>query len=57
VLIRSYTNSGNVKAMGVELVANLSAGKIAKFFIGGSLYNFNTQGDVLHAGVSLSVRF
>jgi len=46
VLIRSYTNSGNVKALGVELNANLTAGKIAKFFVGGSLYNFNTQGDV-----------
>ena len=46
VLIRSYTNSGNVKALGAELNANLVAGKFAKFFIGGSLYNFNTQGDV-----------
>lgn len=46
VLIRSYTNSGNVKAMGAELNANLIAGKFAKFFVGGSLYNFNVQGDV-----------
>ncbi len=46
VLIRSYTNSGNVKALGAELNANLVAGKFAKFFVGGSLYNFNTQGDV-----------
>lgn len=46
VLIRSYTNSGNVKALGAELNANFVAGKIAKFFVGGSLYNFNTQGDV-----------
>ncbi|MCF6357259.1 MAG: outer membrane beta-barrel family protein, partial [Draconibacterium sp.] len=46
VLIRSYTNSGNVKALGAELNANLTAGKFAKFFVGGSLYNFNTQGDV-----------
>ena len=46
VLIRSYTNSGNVKAWGVELNVNLTAGKIAKFFVGGSVYNFNTQGDV-----------
>jgi len=46
VLIRSYTNSGNVKALGAELNANLIAGKFAKFFVGGSLYNFNVQGDV-----------
>ena len=46
VLIRSYTNSGNVQALGGELNANLVAGKFAKFFIGGSLYNFNVQGDV-----------
>ena len=46
VLIRSYTNSGNVKALGAELNANLTVGKFAKFFVGGSLYNFNTQGDV-----------
>jgi len=46
VLIRSYTNSGNVQALGAELNANLTAGKFAKFFIGGSLYNFNVQGDV-----------
>ncbi|HSO86677.1 MAG TPA: TonB-dependent receptor [Draconibacterium sp.] len=46
VLIRSYTNSGNVQALGGELNANLIAGKFAKFFIGGSLYNFNVQGDV-----------
>jgi outer membrane receptor protein involved in Fe transport len=46
VLIRSYTNSGNVQALGGELNANLIAGKFAKFFIGGSLYNFKVQGDV-----------
>uniref|UniRef100_UPI0032181024 TonB-dependent receptor domain-containing protein n=1 Tax=uncultured Draconibacterium sp. TaxID=1573823 RepID=UPI0032181024 len=46
VLIRSYTNSGNVQAQGAELNANLTAGKFAKFFIGGSLYNFNAQGKV-----------
>ncbi|MCY1720084.1 TonB-dependent receptor [Prolixibacteraceae bacterium Z1-6] len=46
VLIRSYTNSGNVQALGAELNANLSIGKLAKFFVGGSLYNFNTQGEV-----------
>ncbi len=46
VLIRSYTNSGNVKALGAELNANFVAGKFAKFFLGGSLYNFKVQGDV-----------
>lgn len=46
ILIRSYTNSGNSKALGAELNANLVAGKKAKFFVGGSLYNFNVQGDV-----------
>ena len=46
VLIRSYTNSGDVQALGAELNANLSAGKFAKFFVGGSLYDFHVQGDV-----------
>jgi len=46
VLIRSYTNSGNVQALGAELNANFTVGKFAKFFIGGSLYNFNAQGEV-----------
>ncbi len=46
VLIRSYTNSGNVEALGAELNANLTAGKFAKFFIGGSVYNFHAQGEV-----------
>lgn len=46
VLIRSYTNSGNVRALGAEINANLTAGRFAKFFAGGSLYNFNVQGDV-----------
>lgn len=46
VLIRSYTNSGNSKALGAELNANFVAGKFARFFVGGSLYNFKVQGDV-----------
>lgn len=46
VLIRSYTNSGNTQAIGAELNANLEAGKIAKIFLGGSLYNFRIQGDI-----------
>jgi outer membrane receptor protein involved in Fe transport len=46
VLIRSYTNAGNTQALGVELNANLEAGKFAKFFVGGSLYNYHIQGEV-----------
>ncbi len=46
VLIRSYTNSGDVQALGAELNANLSYGNFMKFFVGGSLYNFNVKGDV-----------
>jgi outer membrane receptor protein involved in Fe transport len=46
VLIRSYTNSGDVQALGAELNANLSTGKFAKFFLGGSLYRFNVKGNV-----------
>lgn len=46
VLIRSYTNSGNTQALGAELNANFEAGKMVKFFLGGSLYNFRIQGDV-----------
>jgi outer membrane cobalamin receptor len=46
VLIRSYTNSGNSTALGLELNANLVAGKSTKLFIGGSLYNYSIQGEV-----------
>ncbi len=46
VLIRSYTNAGNTSAMGAELNANLEAHKQLKFFVGGSLYHFNVNGDV-----------
>jgi outer membrane receptor protein involved in Fe transport len=46
VLIRSFTNSGNVQALGAELNTNWVAGKFAKFFLGVSLYNFKVQGDV-----------
>lgn len=46
VLIRSYTNSGNSNAMGMELNANLDAGKKLKFFVGGSLYNYRVQGTI-----------
>lgn len=46
VLIRSYTNSGNTQAFGAELNANLETGRIAKFFLGGSLYHFRVKGDI-----------
>ena len=46
VLIRSFTNAGNVQALGAELNANLSLGSFAKLFVGGSLYDFNIQGDI-----------
>jgi len=46
VLIRSYTNSGNVRALGAEVNANLIAGSFARFMVGGSLYDFNVQGDI-----------
>ena len=46
VLIRSYTNSGNSDALGLELNANLEAGRFAKFFVGGSLYSYQIKGDI-----------
>lgn len=46
VLIRSYTNAGNTSALGAELNANLEATKQLKFFVGGSLYHYNVNGDV-----------
>lgn len=46
VLIRSYTNSGNSTSLGLELNANLVAGNFAKFFMGGSLYNYHIKGDI-----------
>ncbi len=46
VLIRSYTNSGNVLAVGGELNASFLAGDWAKFFAGGSLYNFKVENGV-----------
>ena len=45
VLIRSITNSGNTASTGLEMNANLEAGKIAKFFVGGSVYHFRVQGE------------
>lgn len=46
VLIRSFTNAGNVQAFGAELNASLSAGSFAKFFAGASLYDFHVQGEI-----------
>jgi len=46
VLIRSYTNSGNSRALGAELNADFEAGNRAKFFLGGSLYSYRIQGDI-----------
>ncbi len=46
VLIRSYTNAGNSTSLGAELNANIDAGKFAKFFVGGSLYNYAVKGNI-----------
>lgn len=45
VLIRSITNSGNTSSTGIEVNANLEAGKRTKFFVGGSVYHFRVQGE------------
>lgn len=46
VLIRSYTNAGNSTSLGAELNINLIPSSWVKFFIGGSLYNYQIEGDV-----------
>ncbi|MFO7617712.1 MAG: TonB-dependent receptor [Bacteroidales bacterium] len=46
VLVRSFTNAGNSRALGAELNANLVAGQFARFFIGGSVYNYHIRGDI-----------
>ncbi|TLX76547.1 TonB-dependent receptor [Labilibacter sediminis] len=46
VLIRSYTNSGNTQALGVELNTNLTAGDFVKIFLGGSVYNYRVKADI-----------
>ncbi len=46
VLIRSYTNSGESQSLGAELNSNFELGSKAKFFLGGSLYNYRISGDV-----------
>jgi outer membrane receptor protein involved in Fe transport len=45
-LIRSYTNSANTQAMGIELNMNFMAGDFTKFFISSSLYNFRVKADI-----------
>jgi len=46
VLIRSFTNAGNSRSLGAELNANIDAGKLGKFFLGGSLYDYTVKGDI-----------
>jgi outer membrane receptor protein involved in Fe transport len=45
-LIRSYTNSANTSAAGMELSINITAGNVARFFISSSLYNFSVKADI-----------
>ena len=45
-LIRSYTNSANTQAMGIELNMNFMAGDFTRFFISSSLYNFRVKADI-----------
>ena len=45
-LIRSYTNSANTQAMGIETNMNFVTGDFAKFFISGSVYDFRVKADV-----------
>ncbi|NQU79960.1 MAG: TonB-dependent receptor [Bacteroidetes bacterium] len=46
VLIRSYTNSANTQAAGLELNMNFVVGNFARFFISSSLYNFRVEADI-----------
>ena len=45
LLLRSYTNSGNQKAMGGELGININSIKKLKLYAGGSLYDFKVEAD------------
>ncbi len=45
-LIRSYTNSANTRAIGIELTMNFLAGNFARFFLSSSLYNFRVKADI-----------
>lgn len=46
VLIRSYTNSANTRATGMELAMNFEAGTFTRFFISSSVYNFKVEADI-----------
>jgi outer membrane receptor protein involved in Fe transport len=46
ILIRSFTNAGKSTALGAELNTNIVFGSLARLFLGGTLYNFNVQGDI-----------
>jgi outer membrane receptor protein involved in Fe transport len=46
VLIRSYTNSANTRATGMELALNFEAGTFARFLISSSVYNFKVEGNI-----------
>lgn len=46
VLIRSYTNAGNNRAIGAELAGNIKITDWWKMYVAGSLYNFNINGEI-----------
>jgi outer membrane receptor protein involved in Fe transport len=46
VLIRSYTNSANTRATGLELAMNFEAGSFARLLISSSVYNYCVEGDI-----------
>lgn len=46
VLMRSFTNSGNSKASGAELNANLQFGNSTKLFVGTSVYDYRIKADI-----------
>jgi len=45
-LIRSYTNSANTQAMGIELNMNFMVADFVKLFVSSSLYNFRIKADI-----------
>ncbi len=47
VLVDSYANSGEIRTVGGEFSAGLTAGKTARFYLGAALYNFDIQNDSL----------
>ncbi len=46
VLIRSYTNSANTRAAGIEIALNIEAATFARFFLSSSLYNYKVEADI-----------